>query len=381
MISGLAVELHVAEYFAGIGLARIGFEQAGLRVSWSNDISAKKHDMFRMHFRDTLADHTYHLGDLQHVDVASMPSRVDVAWASFPCTDLSLAGGRGGLSTGSSAAFWFFVRNLSQLGSAKPRAVALENVTGFVSSRAGRDIRQAIRALNGLGYSVDVLNIDARHFVPQSRPRLFLVGVLGSAENDPTPSVLRPPWLDSIFNDPTLQTHRAPLPEIPSLKTNGFSAIADRIRSKDERWWSADRVADFRNSLSPLQSERLDALAELRVMSYRTAFRRMRNGKPRWEVRADDIAGCLRTARGGSSRQAVVVAGRGTIRARWMTTREYAKLMGAPDYKIGGISDYAAYSGFGDAVCVPVVRWLAENCLVPAVKTSMREQTTLGYAS
>ena len=51
-----------------------------------------------------------------------------------------------------------------------------------------------------------------------------------------------------------------------------------------------------------------------------------------WEIRSDDIAGCLRTARGGSSRQALVEAGHGELRVRWMTPREYARLQGAPEH-------------------------------------------------
>jgi DNA (cytosine-5)-methyltransferase 1 len=90
----------------------------------------------------------------------------------------------------------------------------------------------------------------------------------------------------------------------------------------------------------------------------------MRDGVARWEIRADDIAGCLRTAGGGSSRQAVVEFERGSFRVRWMTPVEYARLMGAPDYKFAGAADSDAYSGFGDAVCVPVVEWIARSLII-----------------
>jgi DNA (cytosine-5)-methyltransferase 1 len=270
-----------------------------------------------------------------------------------------------GRQSGASATFWHFIKNLSQLGVRRPRIVALENVTGFVSSRAGRDISAAIRALNGLGYSIDVLSIDARRFVPQSRPRLFLIGDMDPDIDDPTPSELRPSWLDGIFSDPNLRTHRSTVPTPPPLNMSGFTAIADRLPDEDSRWWDKDRTDAFRSALTELQEERLNHLMDSRHVSYRSAYRRMRNGKPRWEIRADDIAGCLRTARGGSSRQAVVEAGFGKFRARWMTPHEYASLMGVPRYALDNVSSNNAYSGFGDAVCVPVVRWLAENCLVP----------------
>ena len=85
------------------------------------------------------------------------------------------------------------------------------------------------------------------------------------------------------------------------------------------------------------------------------------------EIRNDDIAGCLRTARGGSSRQAVVEAGRGAARVRWMTPREYARLQGAPEgFDFSPVSEAQALYGFGDAVCVPLIRWLADHALVPS---------------
>ena len=76
----------------------------------------------------------------------------------------------------------------------------------------------------------------------------------------------------------------------------------------------------------------------------------------------DGLAGCLRTPRGGSSKQIVFSAGAGKIRMRWMTPREYARLQGCPDYPIQ-VDRNEALWGFGDAVCVPVISWIAGNVL------------------
>lgn len=84
-----------------------------------------------------------------------------------------------------------------------------------------------------------------------------------------------------------------------------------------------------------------------------------------WEMRPDDISGCLRTARGGSSKQAVVKLGDGRIQIRWMTPLEYARLMGAENYDLSKVRTNQALFGFGDAVAVPAVTWLAENYLLP----------------
>jgi len=68
-----------------------------------------------------------------------------------------------------------------------------------------------------------------------------------------------------------------------------------------------------------------------------------------------------------------VQAGRGQVRVRWMTPREYARLMGAPDYELAGLRRNQALFGFGDGVCVPVVSWLATHYLLPLVRGELTE--------
>lgn len=353
--------LRAAEFFAGIGLARLGLEQAGIDVVWANEWSEDKADMYRGHFGEARSDDLV-VGDIADISGDDVPN-VDIAWSSFPCTDLSLAGNRGGLSGSASGTYWEFTRILHEMGDRKPAVVALENVTGFISSHSGDDVAAAIAELNNLGYSVDILTLDARRFVPQSRPRLFLVGALSAPEDIEDPnSELRPDWLQSPFGDPALKTHRASLPAPPSPLTSGLSREIER---QAVEWWNEKRTGAFLDSLSPLQAERLEAMRKNKKVSYRTAYRRTRNGVARWEVRADDISGCLRTARGGSSKQAVVRAGNGSVKVRWMSAREYARLMGARDYKLDNIRNLQALFGFGDAVCVPAVGWLSENYLKP----------------
>jgi DNA (cytosine-5)-methyltransferase 1 len=98
--------------------------------------------------------------------------------------------------------------------------------------------------------------------------------------------------------------------------------------------------------------------------SYGTVFRRVRKNRSMAELRTDGIAGCLRTPRGGSGRQILFKAGKGEYHVRLVTPRECARLMGADDFKIKVETNQALF-GFGDAVCVPAVRWIAENYLNP----------------
>ncbi|OKI45250.1 cytosine methyltransferase [Micromonospora sp. CB01531] len=362
--------LTAAEFFAGIGLVRLGLESAGFRVAWSNDIERDKRDMYAGHFGEG-EDHVLDPHDVAEVKGSDMPAGLDLAWASFPCTDLSLAGWRRGLSGSESSTFWHFTRILDEMGESRPSVVALENVVGFATSHGGEDLATAIRELNRLGYSADVLTLDARRFVPQSRPRMFVVGAMNPPQDEPVPnSELRPDWLQAPFGDPTLRTHRAALPAPPAPLTAGLSSLVEKV--SDDLWWDDKRRDAFVSSLSPIQAERLEKLRGQRKVSYRTAYRRTRNGVPVWEIRPDDISGCLRTARGGSSKQALVEAGNGSVRVRWMTALEYARLMGAGDYRMSGTRRNQALFGFGDAVCVPVVSWLAEHYLMPLVRGEMQ---------
>ncbi len=165
----------VAEFFAGIGLVRMGLERQGWTVTFANDIDPQKYRMYRTQYPD--ADEHFLLGDIHTIPATHVPT-VTLATASFPCNDLSLAGSRHGLEGKESSAFWGFARLLNDMGERRPPFVLIENVTGFLTSHDGADFRQALLALNHIGYRVDTFILDAARFVPQSRLRLFIVGVL-----------------------------------------------------------------------------------------------------------------------------------------------------------------------------------------------------------
>ena len=370
--------LRAAEFFAGIGLVRVGLESAGIDVVWANDLEPIKHAVYASNFDD---EH-FVVGDIRDVAGASVPS-VDIATASFPCVDLSLAGHRRGLAGEQSGLFYEFVRVLREMGWQMPSVVMIENVPSFVSSRGGSDLYESIKELNTLGYICDVMTIDARWFVPQSRPRLFIIGtrrnlgVTPSGKSGPLRSESVASFI-RLNRDLMLQELLVPIPIRGSQRLNN---IVESLGSDDNRWWDHDRMERFLNSLSLNHQERLSRLQKCKSIQWRTAYRRTRNRVAVWEIRADEISGCLRTARGGSSRQAVVQVSDGEVRARWMTPREYARLQGVSDqFDISAVSEAQALFGFGDAVCVPVISWLAQHVLAPAAEepnSTCTERNTL----
>lgn len=344
----------------------MGLERAGFEVIWSNDYDPNKHALYQANFPSD-AGHTYEIGDIGQIDANDLPQGAQLAWASSPCTDLSLAGTRAGLNGHQSNAFWLWVNLLRNMKEAAPPVIVLENVTGLASSRGGDDLRAAIQGLNDLGYSIDLLVLDARRFLPQSRSRLFLVGSKSPPVSVEGSSELRPAWTADFFGDPGLVMHKTPLPSPPPYLTSGFGKLTEKLQANDERWWDSERTARFIESLSPLQRERVDALTSSRGIKYRTAYRRTRSGVATWEVRADDVSGCLRTARGGSSKQAVVRMGNKELKVRWMTPLEYARLMGAGNFDLTAATTNQALFAFGDAVAVPAVEWLAREYLYPLI--------------
>lgn len=367
-----------ADFFAGIGLMRIGLEKEGWSVSFSNDIDPEKYEMYKGNFEDT--DTHYLVKDIHQISSKTIPS-ITLATASFPCNDLSLAGSRHGLCKGKqSSAFWGFIEILEAMDNRKPPLVFLENVTGFLTSHKGEDFKKALLALNNLGYIVDAFILDAARFVPQSRQRLFVIGILeqGSEVRDrKTPifyeSDVRPKALANfILTHPEINWQIRNLPAQPNNQKK-FIEILEDLPEDAPEWWSKERAEYLFNQMSPRHKLVAKQMMAGPEWSYGTVFRRIRNKKSMGELRTDGIAGCLRTPRGGSGRQILFKAGKGKYFARLLTPRECARLMGADEYKITVPLNQALF-GFGDAVCVPVIQWIAKYYLNPLVNELIRNR-------
>ena len=360
--------LTAVEYFAGIGLTRMGLERAGWRVVHSSDWNPHREEIYAGFFSKG-----YAVRDVFDISPSGIPESL-LATCSFPCVDLSLAGKLKGINGAHSGAFWGFLRVLESHGGRAPPLVLLENVSGWLSSNNGRDFRAVIGALNRLDYACDVFMLNARHFVPQSRPRVFVVGArgdfpaAGAEDFRRRGSALAPARMaDAVARNSDLRWRAADIPPLPPLLTSGLSeAIVERLADDDSRWWPREKVRRHLDMMSPRHRKMVDEFAAKGQPVCRAFFRRRRAEGQRAEVRADDIAGCLRTAVGGSGKQFLVWAGRNGVKMRTMTSREYARLQGVPDsFPIRATSERRALDAFGDAVCVPAIEWIARNILAP----------------
>lgn len=322
-----------AEFFAGMGLMRAGLESAGIETVFANDVCPVKATLYR----DNWGGERLHVGDIRALSGADIPD-CELATASFPCTDLSIAGHRKGLRGERSSLVLDFLRILGEMDRRAPETVLIENVTGFLTANGGTDWRTVMGGLNGLGYNAGHIVVNASAFVPQSRARVFIVAHKGGMEPMPTP----PPERDDL-------------------------RLAD-VADNSGDWWPPTRLAAFLLSLSPVQERRVTGYQGRDEPGFFGAFRRTRNGTAVWEVRADERAGALRTTRGGSAKQAILRAGEGALAARWMNVMEYARLQGAENMNYAGVTPQQAMFALGDAVCVPVIEWLAEHCLSPVMQ-------------
>lgn len=367
-----------AEFFAGVGLVRQALEQGGWQCNFANDIDSKKFGIYQDNFS---AEH-YVVDDIWNIEPSQIPQETDLFTASFPCVDLSVAGGRKGIDAERSGTFWALIKLLEQRkadGSA-PKFVLLENVYGFLTTNNGQDLKTALLALNKLQYSVDVFVVNATHFTPQSRVRIFVMAVDKQYENA---SIIRrtdhnktSQWsdlihaadpafrpkrlLDFIMNDRDCDWFTTKTPKLPNRNIS-LDQVIEYYPTEHGIWWEGERHERVVNQMPALQLDYLRSHQHDKALTYGTIYRRMRKGRSTAELRVDGIAGCLRTPRGGSSKQILARTGLGKVLFRHLTPREYARLQGVSDEFILAKRDTDSYFAMGDAVCVPAVRWIVDN--------------------
>ncbi|MEC9374056.1 MAG: DNA (cytosine-5-)-methyltransferase, partial [Planctomycetota bacterium] len=384
--TGTATEGVAAEFFAGMGLVRRALEAPSARgrrwrTDFANDLDPLKSRLYRAYFPGA-ADH-YHEGDIHALSAADLPE-ADLWTASFPCTDLSLAGRGAGIHAGQSGAVWGLLRLLESIDLEKrPSHLLFENVLGLLSSHGGADLRALVSAVNDLGFGVDPVCVNAAHFVPQSRPRLFLIAtrldlaLVERADVDSIePATARPARIIAAMGrESDLIWHARQTPPLPSPR-HALADILESLDPEDERWWPAPRAKYFFEQIHPEHRLLAQRMIDRDRVTAAAAFRRvrpvgemgadgLRAKRSVIELRSDGIAGCLRTPKGGSAKQMLFQAGRGEYQVRFLTALEAARLQGL-DGVPEGFSENELLFGLGDAVCVPAVRWVLDLLSTPA---------------
>jgi DNA (cytosine-5)-methyltransferase 1 len=364
------------EFFAGGGMARAGLGK-GWTCLFANDFDAKKGETYRRNYPE---GNVLRVGDVRTIKAIDLPGHADLIWGSFPCQDLSLAGGGAGLKgerSGTFYPFWDIVKGVVAEGRG-PKLIALENVLGTLTSHNGRDFEAICKTFADVGYRYGALVINAALFVPQSRPRLFIVGVRADVEIDRA----------LLSQEPIAPFHTAALQRAfgrvskpaqrkiiwwnvpaPARRNTTFAELIEENPTSVN--WHSDVERDLLiEKMSPVNKAKLEAAKQAGRRMVGCVYKRTRMDErglkvQRAEVRFDDVAGCLRTPAGGSSRQVIIVVDGKKVRSRLISALETARLMGLDEsYKLPKKYN-EAYHLTGDGVAVHVVRHLAEQLFEP----------------
>lgn len=300
------------EFFAGGGMVRAGLGE-GWHCLFANDFDERK----ALSYSENWGAEHLAVKDVAKIRINALPGDADLAWASFPCQDLSLAGDGAGLKGTRSGSFWPFWRLIDRLvkRNRAPALVVLENVCGTLTSHGGADFSAICTALTKSGYRFGAMVLDAIHFVPQSRPRLFIVAVrkewngaealIGSAP--------QPPWhTQGVFG----AFQRLPpkckvnwiwwkLPGAPT-RTISLEDLIER-NPKGVKWHTGAETKRLLTMMSDIHLAKVAAALRDGKRAVGCIYKRMRvdehgNLVQRAEVRFDGVSGCLRTPVGGSSR-------------------------------------------------------------------------------
>lgn len=318
------------DLFAGIGGFRWALERGlGGKCVYSSEWDKYAQQTYLANFGGAVD------GDITKRDPAEIPDH-DILTAGFPCQPFSIAGvskanalGRKhGFEHATQGTLFFNVAKIIDVK--RPRAFILENVKNLKSHDQGRTFQVITNTLTELGYHWDARVIDARHWVPQHRERIFVVGFRQKSD------LARFVW-------PT-----------PPAQPQRFGSILEK--SVDPKYTLSNKLWGY-------------------LQQYAQKHKAAGNGFGYGLTHRSGVARTL-SARYYKDGSEVLVARR-SGNPRRLTPRECARLMGYPDeFKIV-CSDTRAYKQFGNSVVRPVVQAISERLLAATQRTNQRQPRTI----
>lgn len=332
------MSFRVGSTFSGIGGFELGFQAAGAETAFLSEIDPGA---------TAVLDHRFpeipNLGDIAKADPHDLD--IDCLVGGFPCQDLSVAGRRAGLAGERSGLFWHFRRLLE---ATRAPWFVLENVPGLLSSNDGRDMGTVVGALEQLGYGLAWRVLDAQFLgVPQRRRRVFIVGHLGSRGRAGSVLLERE---GGCWDPPPRDTDTGDV----------VRSLALRGREGGSRAELGDDLA-FALRASQGGGDKPYVLVEP------VAFHQNQRGELTESATMQALNG------GGGKPGQGYPAIREGLQVRRLTPRECERLQGFPDDwtlvpvrtlksgKVKHASDSARYKQVGNAVAVPVTRWIARR--------------------
>ncbi len=340
------------DLFAGIGGMRLGFESAGGKCVFTSEWDTYSNRTYQANFPD---DEHAIAGDITKISAGEIPDH-DVLLAGFPCQPFSLAGvskknalGRPhGFECKTQGTLFFDVARI--IACKRPRAFLLENVKNLLSHDRGNTfavIRDVLE--NELGYSISARVIDGRHFVPQHRERILIVGFREPTKFDwdaiPLPDAASAPRLRCVL-------HHEDGSE-PDLDGGRYLTQSGSVH---EKYILSDKLWNY-------------------LQAYAEKHRAKGNGFGCSVFGEADVARTLSARYFKDGSEILISRGKGA-NPRRLTPRECARLMGYPEQFKIPVSDTRAYKQFGNSVVTPLIShvaslmkpWILDRTVYPKIE-------------
>ena len=371
------------EFFAGGGSVSLGTTPAGFVTVLANDYCPAK--------RETYAANHPHV-PLDGRSIADVRGHelpmAEAAHLSGPCTDYSTNGERAGDDGEHSVMAHHGVRLINEVAAlGRPfKIVIFENVMGLLSVNEGRDFAALCQAMVSAGYRVGAVHVDALRFIPQARPRLFLVCLRADLVLPPGLTTSRP---SRAWHPAPLVRARAALSTevrrkwvwwtmpVPPARNHDLADVLEET-GPGMKWRTDEWVARMLERMAPGHRARIDAARAAGVWVGVVKQRLRGQGEDRarrHEVHFKGHANCLLASEGNEMQRLVLLddAAPQGLRVRDFTPRERARLTGLPeDYVLPGATRTRELTG--DAIVVPAYEWLAHHLLRPLAEAPVRAE-------
>ncbi len=303
------------DLFAGIGGIRMAYQKVGGKCVFSSEYNKFSKVTYEANFGEVP------FGDITQIDAKFIPNH-DVLLAGFPCQPFSIAGvskknslGRkhGFLDETQGTLFFDIARILK---SKRPKSFMLENVKNLVSHDKGKTFEVIYNVLDELGYSVHFRVLNGKHFVPQNRDRIIIVG-----------------FDKNIFNG----HENFKFPELPEPKRVIREILEE---NPDPKYTLSDKLWNY-------------------LQDYAAKHKAKGNGFGFGLTNLDGISRTM-SARYYKDGSEILIPQEG-INPRRLTPRECARLQGFPENFVIPVSDNQAYQQFGNSVVMPLMHAVAKQ--------------------
>jgi DNA (cytosine-5)-methyltransferase 1 len=333
------MKLTFVDLFAGVGMARMGMEQAGFKCVYTCEFDKQKRKEYEI-IHGNIPEGC----DIRDVRAADIP-RADVWFFGAPCQDFSIAGLRKGLYGDRSSLVGEVFRLIEEKAEDKPEWLIYENVKGMLSSNGGWDFISILIEMDGLGYDVEWQTLNTKDFgLPQNRERVYTIGHLRKYSFKQILPITSTDGKDS------------------NTKINIIGSTDPGKKIQQRKYIYGDDGLMGCLTATDYKEPKIVQIGRMKSN---------RENPNQYRVYGTDgLSPCLNTAQGGGREPHVLVEndkkyGEEYI-IRKLTPKECMRLQGVPDEYTdkliqAGISDSQIYKAAGDGLTVPIAKEIGER--------------------